>query len=77
MSSPTVAVCCWVSGHVSAQAVIPMGQRLLQPSFPLRFGEFADSRFRFHGDMAHMVVLNTPITPEQLMYTFKVPSHRP
>ncbi len=60
------------AGVVSAQNLIPVGHRVVQVESTIRLGSFTDSRFGFHGDMAHVVVLSSPVTHEQLSYTFKV-----
>ena len=35
-------------------------------------GQFADKKFGFHGRLAHVVVLHSSITGEQLVYAYQV-----
>ena len=60
------------AGKVAAQAVIPMGSRDLQRTQSVLLGQFADKKFGFHGRLAHVVVLHSSITGEQLVYAYQV-----
>ena len=78
---PVLLVCvlCRIAGiavgRVLAQLKLDGDSLALQTVYSLRFGAFADGLFGFSGDMAHMVVLNTAITADQLAFTYKVGTH--
>ena len=52
--------------------MIPMGSRDLQRTQSVLLGQFADKKFGFHGRLAHVVVLHSSITGEQLVYAYQV-----
>ena len=49
-----------------------MGSRTLQLVQPIQLAQFADGKFSLKGRLAHVVVLHTPITPDQLAYAYQV-----
>ncbi len=61
-----------LTGHTTAQAVIPAGDRVLQSLQSIQLGAFTDMQAGFLGSMAHVVVLHTTVTPQQALFAYEV-----